>query len=230
MASADSLSPTPPLSQTLSRGLRVLELLTGESNGLSIAQISQRLEVHRSIAYRLIQTLEHHGLITKGADSRYALGAGLAVLARSVATDLQSTARPVLAELSDELQMTAFVVVEQADRCVTLLSVEPHAAGVVAQRPGTVHSVERGAPGLALLATTPTLAPEHAERADDVAQVRASGFAHSHDEVIPGMQSVAVPLTRHSGPQAALAVVYVASELDPTEIGNRLQAAAARIV
>ncbi|MCZ4149682.1 ArsR family transcriptional regulator, partial [Escherichia coli] len=47
-----------PTSQTLSRGIRVLEIVANSPVNLSIAEIAAKLEVHRSIAYRIIRTLE----------------------------------------------------------------------------------------------------------------------------------------------------------------------------
>src|SRR5688500_16318930 len=54
---------SPPPSQTLSRGIRILEILADVREPLSIDEIARRLEVHRSVAYRLLRTLEDHGLI-----------------------------------------------------------------------------------------------------------------------------------------------------------------------
>jgi DNA-binding IclR family transcriptional regulator len=54
-------------------------------------------------------------------------------------------------------------------------------------------------------------------------------FATSHDEVIPGLRSVAVPLPATGIPPAALAVVFVSSAYDDHEIATRLTVAAAAI-
>ena len=52
-----------PASQTLSRGIRILEILADAREPLSIDEIARRLDVHRSVAYRLLRTLEDHGLV-----------------------------------------------------------------------------------------------------------------------------------------------------------------------
>jgi len=56
-----------PHSQTLSRGIRILEILADAREPLSIDELSQRLGVHRSVAYRLLRTLEHHRLTVRDA-------------------------------------------------------------------------------------------------------------------------------------------------------------------
>lgn len=216
-----------PVSQTLSRGLRVLEVLAAAGSPLSVPEIAGELGLHRSIAYRLVQTLECHCLVSRLADARFIPGAGLAVLARSVQTELKVVAAPVLERAANELGMTAFIVTQDGDQCVTLLSREPlDASGIVAQRPGSVHSVERGAPGLAILAASAEI-PDHLGA--EVGAVEANGYALSHGEVIPGLTSVAVPLPRPAAPHAAIAVVYVSSAYGPPEIAARLTQAAAEI-
>nr|WP_218852588.1 helix-turn-helix domain-containing protein [Spelaeicoccus albus] len=211
----------------MSRGIRVLEVLAGSETALNVREIADELGVHRSIAYRLVQTLEQHSLVTRHADARFSPGTGLAVLARSVQSDLTAVAGPALERAANDLGMTAFIVVADGDQCVTLLSAEPRdAPGVLAQRPGTVHSALRGAPGLAMMAASPDVPPA---RSAEIGTVRADGYAASHDEVIPGLSSVAVPLPRPVPPHAAIAVVYVASTREVPEIAARLTRAVAEI-
>ncbi|PPK94579.1 DNA-binding IclR family transcriptional regulator [Kineococcus xinjiangensis] len=214
------------LSQTLSRGLQVLELLAAAGGALSVDDVAAGLGLHRSIAYRLVRTLEAHRLVERDAAGRYRPGVGLAVLSRSVLPDLRTAAEPVLEAVAADLGVTAFLVVARGEECVTLASVEPRRAGAsLAQRPGTVHPLDRGAPGLALLAARPGAAG--GPRAGEIAEVRRRGWATSHDEVIPGLRAVAVPVPAHLEEPCALAVVYIdGAALDEGRLGARLAAAA----
>ncbi|MDX2376924.1 helix-turn-helix domain-containing protein [Microbacterium sp. LRZ72] len=218
---------TPPASQTLSRGIRILELLADARGSLTIDQVAQRLTVHRSVAYRLLRTLEDHGLVTRDDAGRVELGARMAALAAGVAHDLQAEAIPELTAAANDLGMTCFLVVLDRDECVTLVSVEPrHALASVAQRPGTRHPVSVGAPGKAILsALPPALWPADLPAAarEDVAQAVALTYATSHDEVIPTLRSVAVPLTLRGRQPCAIAVVYVASAHETPSIAARLR-------
>jgi DNA-binding IclR family transcriptional regulator len=215
-----------PASQTLSRGIRVLEVLADAREPLSIDEIAHRLEVHRSVAYRLLRTLEDHGLVTRDSLGRIRLGARMAALAAGVAHDLQAEALPELTAVANEMGMTCFLAVLDHDECVTLASVEPrHAVASVAQRPGTRHPVTRGAPGKAILSLAPPAswpAEVPASLAEAVRDAAARGFATSHDEVIPTLRSVAVPLALRGRGPSAIAVVYVASDHDDAEIAARL--------
>jgi DNA-binding IclR family transcriptional regulator len=64
---------------------------------------------------------------------------------------------------------------------------------------------------------------------EEAESARARGYATSHDEVIAGLASIAVPVLAHGQPPAALAVVYVSTALDAPTIAARLRAAAAAI-
>jgi len=233
MAAATAKPTAAPHSQTLSRGIRILEILADAREPLSIDELAQRLEVHRSVAYRLLRTLEHHRLTVRDARGRIALGARLAALAAGVAHDLQAEALPELTNAANDLAMTCFLAVLDADEIVTLTSVEPrHAIASVAQRPGTRHSIGLGAPGKVILASLPphdwpdeTDAAHRAELED----IRERGYAISHDEVIPGLRSTAVPLQLPNGQPAALAVVYVSSARPDAEIAERLESASRSI-
>jgi len=216
----------PPASQTLSRGIRLLEELAAARSPLSIDDLAARVGLHRSVAYRLLRTLEDHGLISRDAAGALRLGTGLAALAAGVEADVQSEALPELTAAANDLGMTCFLVVLDHDECVTLTSVEPrHAVTAVAQRPGARHPVTRGAPGRAVLAQLPPRrwpAGIDAALAADVAETVERGWATSHDEVVPTLRAVAVPLRVQGREPAAVAAVHVATDLDDAAIAARL--------
>jgi DNA-binding IclR family transcriptional regulator len=224
---------TPPASQTLSRGIRILEVLADARAPLSIDDIAARLDVHRSVAYRLLRTLEDHGLVERDPSGRVELGARMAALAAGVAHDLQAEALPELTAVAGDLGATSFLAVLDHDECVTLSSVEPrHAVNPVAQRPGTRHPVTRGAPGKAILSLLPESSwPADVSRglAGEVRDAASRGFATSHDEVIPSLRAVAVPLAVRGRGPAAIAVVFVASTHSDEDIAARLTRSATAI-
>lgn len=58
--------------QTLDRGLKALEIVSEHSDGISIADLAERLDIHRAIAYRIVTTLASHGLITRTPEAPFA--------------------------------------------------------------------------------------------------------------------------------------------------------------
>jgi DNA-binding IclR family transcriptional regulator len=200
-----------PILQTLSRGIQALEVLAESDAPVSIGDLARRLGLHRSITYRVVRTLEEHRLVAREPSGDLRLGASLASLARNVSRDLQTAALPELTQIANELGMTAFLAIHDEDDAVTLVSVEPRAAvAAVAQRPGTRHSLDRGAPGRAVRRLV-----------DDEREGRLP-YETSQNEVIQGLSSIAVPLDAPGQQPAAIAVVYLSKPVDIPSIGRRL--------
>lgn len=228
----ESAAPAQAGSQTLSRGIRLLEILAAGDRAMSIDELAAALGVHRSVAYRLLRTLEEHSLVTRAAGGLVSLGAGLAALASSVSRDLQAAASPELAEAADELGMTCLLVMLESGEGITVVSTRPRRAVAVSYNPGHRHPITRGGPGKAMLMELADAAwPEDAspELRAEIEQSRARGYATSHDEVVPSLWSVAVPLVLPGQPLASVAAIHVSLTHPEAEIAERLHVAAANI-
>nr|WP_166390747.1 helix-turn-helix domain-containing protein [Nocardioides ochotonae] len=215
-----------PGAQTLARGLRALELVAVARDGATIQEIAAELDVHRSIASRILSTLADARLVARSADGRYRPGAGLAALATGVHGTLRSIAEPFMRELAGEFGATISLLVTEGEEAVALAVIEPPASGyVLSFRAGARHPLGRGAAGVALLAAAPP-APGEAEK---VTTSRARGYAATFGEVEPGAYGVAVPLSLAEGmPTACLNLITYRPEVADSA-APRLMAAAERI-
>ena len=88
--------------QSVDRALRILEILarSGESG---VTEVAAALEVHKSTAFRLVATLEQHGLVEQvEGRGKYRLGVGLLRLAgaTSARLDVVQEARPLCKQLA----------------------------------------------------------------------------------------------------------------------------------
>ncbi|GAA2842279.1 IclR family transcriptional regulator [Leucobacter komagatae] len=218
-------------SQTLARGIRILEALASSHRNLTIEELARSLDVHRSIAYRLLRTLEDHGLVVRDDAGKVGLGVGLTALASNVSRDLQTAALPHLDTVANELGVSCLLVVYlNSQEAMTLTSAAPHRhSGVVVYDPGFRHPLTRGAPGKAILSAMPRSAwPAEVPESlwEELEASRVAGFTSSTDEVIPSLHSIAVPLSVPGQPQAAVAVVHM-SFAEPDElVAARLRRAA----
>jgi DNA-binding IclR family transcriptional regulator len=215
-------------SKTLDRGIQTLKAVVDANRPISAQELSTELGLHRSIVYRILRTLEEHRLVQRASAGHYVAGVALAVLARSVRRTLQDAALPVLSELANASGATAFVVVPDEDHVVTIAAVEPrHAQVHLTRRPGARHPVDRGAPGIAILAARP---PQPGER-DAVRVARERGWAHSYGEVLQGAHSLAAAIVGKDGEVlGAVALVYVDPGYEQEPAGRQLVGAAANIV
>src|SRR5437660_12553075 len=74
--------------QSLGRALEILRLLGSEPE-MRVTDLARRLEVHKSTVFRLLSTLQEHGLVEQNPTTeRYRLGYGLVRLAGAVVAEL----------------------------------------------------------------------------------------------------------------------------------------------
>jgi DNA-binding IclR family transcriptional regulator len=203
-------------SQTLSRGLAALALIGESRSSLTINDLAEGLGVNRSAAYRIVRTLEQHRFVQRGPSGELQLGLRLAAFGQGVARQLQAAAQPHLQRVADELEMTAFLVVFDGEEVVTLLSVEPtRAATYITQRPGRRQQLGHGAPGKVIQSVL------------DPRTHPPARFESTHDEVIPGLSAIAVPLS--VGRPASIAVLFATRPIDAEATAAALERAASEI-
>ncbi|WP_346007097.1 IclR family transcriptional regulator [Janibacter terrae] len=200
-------------SQTLDRGLRILELLARDerSDGVTMSGLADALGVGRPVVYRLVATLEEHRLVTRD-EGRVRLGLGVQRLTGAVVPALRERARPVLAALADVARATAHLTVAEGDDAVALVVVEPTATDFhMAYRTGARHALTKGAAGRAII-----VAREHGPRA-----------VSSISELQSGAHGLALALERSPGDvfEASVGVVSFRA-LDERVLGPHLRAAA----
>src|SRR4051794_41490515 len=139
-------------SQTLDRGLRVLRTLAATPSGLSITALAAEIGVNRTVVYRLVATLEQHGLARRDASGRLHVGLGVLALARGLQPVLRELANPVLRGLAEQLGSTAHLTVADGGEALAIAVVEPSWTDYhVAYRVGARHPLEQGAAGKAIL-------------------------------------------------------------------------------
>src|SRR3954452_20409814 len=195
-ASEASSSAAPngaPGSQTLARGLAALQLVAASRTGLSVQQVADDIGVHRTIAYRLLSTLAQFRMVAKGEDGRYRSAAGLAVLGASFDNNVRQLSVPTLRGLADELGSTVSLLVAEGDQQVAIAVIVPtNVYYQLAFHEGSRYPLDRGAAGLALLASMP---PRPGER-DLIPKTRQQGWVITHGEVEPNTYGLAVPVKR----------------------------------
>lgn len=180
--------------QTLDRGLQVLLLISQSRDGLSIADLAERLGVHRAICYRLVGTLEARGFLTRRPDGRYDLGATLLSLASRFEPRLRAVAGPLIQKLARDARAAAFVSVPQGDQCVAVMVAESDTPLLsLSYRVGSRHPLSLGAAGIAILAGRPSTPGE----AEEVKEARRCGYSVTRDQLQRGAVGVAAPL--HGG-------------------------------
>ena len=183
----------PPGSQTLARGLTALQSVAAAAGGLTVQQVADRVGVHRTIAYRLLATLAQFNLVTRADDGRYQPASGLAALGASFDNNLRRVCLPRLRALADELGTTVSLLVAEGDQQVAIAVMVPtNVFYQLSFHEGSRYPLDRGAAGIALLASMP---PRPGER-DLVQQTRQQGWVITHGEIEPNTYGLAVLVRR----------------------------------
>ncbi|MFH5822847.1 IclR family transcriptional regulator [Georgenia sp. AZ-5] len=225
--------PSYPIG-SVDNALRLLEMFQ-KQRYVRVAEASRHLGVARSTAHRLLQVLQSHGFVEQEPDSRaYTAGPALIRMAVSVVRglDLRTVARPVMADLVEQLGETVHLSVLRGTEIFFVESIETSKALRVGARTGITRPAHATAAGRVLLAeldhdelhrllpasgltrlTSRTLT-SRAELEALLATVRQQGFATSFGESEEEVASVAVPVRdSHGRVAAALAVAAPPSRL-----------------
>ena len=204
-------------SQTLDRGLRVLGVLAESPEGLTVTELSNRLQVNRTVVYRLVSTLEQHGLVRRDARSRLFVGLGVLHLASGVQPLLRDLAMPVLRGLAESLGSTAHLTVADGEEALALAVVEPSWTDFhVSYRVGARHPLTQGAAGKAI-------ALADAEGDD------AAAYAVTSGELQTGARGLAAPVRGVEGLRASVGVVTLDGAIDEDVVAPQVIAAAAAV-
>lgn len=203
-------------SQTLDRGLRVLEVLAGTSGGLTVTELAQRLEVNRTVVYRLVSTLDQHGLVRRDAKGRLHVGLGILHLAAAVQPVLRDLAQPVLRTLAESVGCTAHLTVVEGSEALALAVVEPSWTDFhVSYRVGTRHPLAQGAAGKAVLLG----------RAGRDGGARPPAYVTTTGELQTGARGLAAPVRGVEGLEASVGIVTLGI-LDERVVAPQVVAAA----
>jgi DNA-binding IclR family transcriptional regulator len=203
--------------QSVDRALTILEALA-RSGEAGVTELAADLDVHKSTAFRLVATLEAHGLVEQTEDrGKYRLGVGLLRLAGATTSrlDVVQEARPLCRKLASDTGETVNIAV-LADRSALYLD---QASGSSALQTHNwvgqhipLHATSNGKVLLcgleperleALLGSLPaytdmTITKKGALRAE-LAKVREQGFALAVDELEIGLTAAAAPIRNNHG-------------------------------
>jgi DNA-binding IclR family transcriptional regulator len=233
-------APEPETSQTLDRGIRVLTALADATSGLTVAQLAERVGAPRTAGYRLVATLEAHGLARRDPDGRVHLGVGVLRLAARVHPLLREAATPSLRRLAEAVGATAHLTVAEGPDALAIAVVEPTWTDYhMAYRVGSRHRLAQGAAGKAILlgrsaagrtaaAASATVSGSSASAAAASSKDPATLYTVSEGELQAGAHGIAAPIREVPGLEASVGVVSFAP-LDVGQIAPRVIQAAAEI-
>jgi IclR family transcriptional regulator, acetate operon repressor len=223
----------------VTKALRVLQVFSPEEPWLSLGEIARRLDLGKSTAHNLLNTLAASGFIEKGEDGMYALGVEIIALTQAVRVnvELRDAAAPRLRRLAeatnesvylaafDRVHVLYIYAVESPDRLRARTAVGDRARmhctaigkAILSKLPAAVVDAIVDEVGLPAY-TAQTITERRALHAE-LALTAKRGYALDNGEHEENYFCVAAPiLDRHGAVVAACSV----SGTDSALIGSRL--------
>src|SRR5258708_293049 len=139
------------------RAVSVLEALSESDAPLSLAEICQRMGLHKSTAHRSLMVLERSALIDRTLENRFRLGLKLYELGNRAVEqiDLRARVYPFFRRLAAQVGETVHLSVLQKTSVVYLDKVEPNPRVCMSSKIGTSNPVYCTSMGKAMLAFQP---------------------------------------------------------------------------
>lgn len=233
---------------SVDHALRLMTQLAEAGEAQNVSDLARALDLPRPTLYRLLATLQEHGIVVRDG-TRYRLGLRLLELGATVlsAASLQSVCLPFLTELVERIQETAHFAVLDGVQAGYIAKVDsPHPirmASRVGWR-GPLHATAVGKVMLAwsgpdLLAQvraqdrqpyTPHTIVDIDALAAELKTVREQGFAVDREELIEGLICVAAPVLHGARLLGAVSVSGPALRLqDAGRVASEVCEAARRI-
>lgn len=211
-----------PSSRDVEATLRAVAILDALAEGgeVGTTELARRTSISASTVSRQLGTLTRSGLVEHvPATGRYRLGVRVLRLANAVLgrLDLRNVARPHLEHLVHTVAETGTLSIPGVPDAITVdfVPTDRYLQGVTRLgRPSVGHASSAGKVMLAygevplprgrLAVFTPHTITDPAVLADEIAQVRAQGYAVAVEEREPGLSAIAAPIWGAGGALAAI--------------------------
>lgn len=205
------------MSQSLDRGLELLQLLSSEPKTLE--ELANPLDVHKSTVLRLLRTMENRGFVNRLPNNRYTLGYKFYLLSARAMSRYQivDISRPHMTRLNYRTSQATHLSVFEAGRTIYVDKLEAKHGMRLGSMIGLSVPLHASAAAKVLLAGLPDnvldvilqnicytpFTPKTITNAEayltELAQVRTSGFAVEQGEHEIFVNGIAAPIHDASG-------------------------------
>lgn len=205
--------------QAIDRAMMILELFSDTTRELKLTEIAEQLDLHKSTAFGILNTLKYHGLISQNDENqKYCLGIRLVELGNLVinSMDIHHIASPLLSEIRNTIEETVHLGMLEGLEVIYIDKQESFQSMRIFTTIGTRNPAYCTGVGKAMLAyldpelvnsklpnelkafTSQTITSKLA-LLENLSEIRKNGFAMDHEERIEGLTCVAAPIFDHTG-------------------------------
>lgn len=215
---------------SIEKAIIVLETLGTDPYEYKVQSLAQKTGFNRSTVYRILRTLEDHGLVVfdSGSD-RYKVGPGMYHIGSTYLYNhnYSSKIQDLLTEISDRTKESVGMAVKDGDRIISIFEIEVHMPMKLNDVPGRYFVVNKGNYGKCIMAyqdpeyiehfldthtfekTLPNTLTEKDELLAEYAKIREQGYSESVDELGIDIIGTGIPLfDRERKIKACVAVAF----------------------
>lgn len=207
--------------QSVDRALRLIELIASSKNeGLTLTQLSQKIELPKSTVHGLLSTLREYNYVTQAEDSaNYILGIRLFELGSLVSRsfDIKDAALPVMKRLNKQFGETVHLGAEDngevlylekvaADSLISIMSevglrLPMHCSGLgkVLLAHKSDAEIKRVISQKGLPTLTKRTITSYSKLKEELGKVIEKGYAIDDGEIMEGLRCVAAPIKDSKG-------------------------------
>lgn len=205
--------------QSIDRALDIIESIAIAQDGKSLTEIASQVGLPKSTAYRLIVTLLNRGYLSKTREGDYKIGYKLIEAASYYINDLelQTEARPYVAEISAHLGLSAYLGVLEGDKVVYIEKRNVSTAAKLYSKIGIRVNAYCSSLGKCLLANysneqleeimadcsfikfTPNTIADMKSLHKEITKVRKQGWAIDNEEYELGQRCIGAPIYDYKG-------------------------------
>jgi DNA-binding IclR family transcriptional regulator len=203
------------------RTINLFELLASSRNGLTLSELSRKLNIPKSTTHYLIHTLVTRGYVQRRGDGVYSLGLRFVDVASAskVGENMGTLAMPYLRQIAARLNLTALLAVLGGLEAIVIAKANwaldgDDCGGARVDHPLDLHCTAQGKALIAALKdeeldrllvgrelprfTRKTIVSIPALKAQ-LMEVRANGFSVNDEEHVRGLRAVAAPVVDSLG-------------------------------
>lgn len=226
--------------KSILKSIEVIEELSQNSDGLKISELTQKLSIHKSSVFRVLDTLSYKGIVEKDPETqKYRLGIKLLEYSANILNNMQirNIAAPYLKALLHEFEEVVHLTVLYDGQMVYIDKLEnPNSVTMYSQigRKVPAYSTAVGKATLAFMSdddvnlilnqtelrprTMNTITSPDILR-QELAKIRSLGYAYDEEENEPGIKAVAAPILDQFGrPVSAFSVTGPAMRMTPEKM------------
>ncbi len=216
--------------EAVSRALQILNCFTVRDFELSVAELNQRLGIHKSTLVRLLHCMEDEGFIEQSPETEnYRLGIRTfeigSIYHRTRMQNIGALSRPLMERMAARFGLSANLAVRDRTQIIYVECIEPEGIPLrMAYSVGDRFGLHHTALGKALIAflpppslgallgrielvqLTPKTITSAGELEKELAKVRQCGYAMDDEESLPGLRCVGAPIWTRYEVVAALSL------------------------